>query len=261
MARSTYFYHEQQRKLEDKYSDLKQQIKTIYHQHKGRYGYRRITLALRNMGRVINHKCVQRLMQSMQLKSRIRIMKYRSYKGQVSKIVDNVLQRQFKADQPNLKWATDVTEFNVRGEKLYLSPVIDLFNGEIIAFQTQRRPHYALVKNMLDTALGKLKPDDKPLLHSDQGWQYQMRHYQQQLKQHGLTQSMSRKGNCLDNAVMESFFGILKSECFYGEKFNSVDELEQTVKEYIHYYNHERIKVKLKGLSPVQYRTQSLKAT
>ncbi|WP_017395018.1 IS3 family transposase, partial [Acinetobacter haemolyticus] len=178
-----------------------------------------------------------------------------------SKIVDNVLQRQFKADQPNLKWATDVTEFNVRGEKLYLSPVIDLFNGEIIAFQTQRRPHYALVKNMLDTALGKLKPDDKPLLHSDQGWQYQMRHYQQQLKQHGLTQSMSRKGNCLDNAVMESFFGILKSECFYGEKFNSVDELEQTVKEYIHYYNHERIKVKLKGLSPVQYRTQSLKAT
>ncbi|SUU03435.1 IS1236 transposase protein 2 [Acinetobacter haemolyticus] len=261
MARSTYFYHEQQRKLEDKYSDLKQQIKTIYHQHKGRYGYRRITLALRNMGRIINHKCVQRLMQSMQLKSRIRVMKYRSYKGQVSKIVDNVLQRQFKADRPNLKWATDVTEFNVRGEKLYLSPVIDLFNEEIIAFQTQRRPHYALVKNMLDTALGKLKPDDKPLLHSDQGWQYQMRHYQQQLKQHGLTQSMSRKGNCLDNAVMESFFGILKSECFYGEKFNSVDELEQTVKEYIHYYNHERIKVKLKGLSPVQYRTQSLKAT
>ncbi|MGY3823727.1 IS3 family transposase [Acinetobacter haemolyticus] len=261
MARSTYFYHEQQRKLEDKYSDLKQQIKAIYHQHKGRYGYRRITLALRNMGRIINHKCVQRLMQSMQLKSRIRVMKYRSYKGQVSKIVDNVLQRQFKADRPNLKWATDVTEFNVRGEKLYLSPVIDLFNGEIIAFQTQRRPHYALVKNMLDTALGKLKPDDKPLLHSDQGWQYQMRHYQQQLKQHGLTQSMSRKGNCLDNAVMESFFGILKSECFYGEKFNSVDELEQTVKEYIHYYNHERIKVKLKGLSPVQYRTQSLKAT
>ncbi|APR71575.1 IS3 family transposase [Acinetobacter haemolyticus] len=111
IARSTYFYHEQQRKLEDKYSDLKQQIKAIYHQHKGRYGYRRITLALRNMGRIINHKCVQRLMQSMQLKSRIRVMKYRSYKGQVSKIVDNVLQRQFKADQPNLKWATDVTEF------------------------------------------------------------------------------------------------------------------------------------------------------
>lgn len=260
MARSTYFYHEQRSKLNDKYSDLKQQIKAIYHQHKGRYGYRRITLALRNMGLNVNHKCVQRLMQSMKLKSRIRITKCRSYKGRVGRVADNVLQRQFKADKPNQKWVTDVTEFNVRGEKLYLSPIMDLFNGEIIAFKTQRRPVYRLVKEMLDDALIKLPDDDKPVIHSDQGWQYQMRHYQQQLKQHGLIQSMSRKGNCLDNASMESFFGILKSECFYGEKFNSVEELEQTVKEYIHYYNHERIKVKLKGLSPVEYRTQSLKA-
>lgn len=260
MARSTYFYHEQRSKLNDKYSDLKQQIKAIYNKHKGRYGYRRITLALRNMGLIVNHKCIQRLMQSMKLKSRIRITKYRSYKGQVGRVADNVLQCQFKADKPNQKWVTDVTEFNVRGEKLYLSSIMDLFNGEIIAFKTQRSPVYRLVKEMLDDALIKLTDDDKPIIHSDQGWQYQMRHYQQQLKQHGLRQSMSRKGNCLDNASMESFFGILKSECFYGEKFNSVEELEQTVKEYIHYYNHERIKVKLKGLSPVQYRTQSLKA-
>lgn len=260
MARSTYFYHEQRSKLNDKYSDLKQQIKAIYNKHKGRYGYRRITLALRNMGLIVNHKCIQRLMQLMKLKSRIRITKYRSYKGQVGRVADNLLQRQFKADKPNQKWVTDVTEFNVRGEKLYLSPIMDLFNGEIIAFKTQRSPVYRLVKEMLDDALIQLTDDDKPIIHSDQGWQYQMRHYQQQLKQHGLRQSMSRKGNCLDNASMESFFGILKSECFYGEKFNSVEELEQTVKEYIHYYNHERIKVKLKGLSPVQYRTQSLKA-
>lgn len=259
MARNTYFYHKQQSRLDDKYSDLKQQIRSIYHKHKGRYGYRRITLALRNLGFTINHKCVQRLMQSMQLKSRIRAVKYRSYKGQVGKIADNVLQRQFKADRPNQKWVTDVTEFNVRGEKLYLSPIMDLFNGEIIAYQLQRRPLFDLVKDMLSTAISQLKPDDKPIIHSDQGWQYQMRFYQQQLQQHGLIQSMSRKGNCLDNASMESFFGILKSECFYGKKFNSVDELEQTVKEYIYYYNHERIKVKLKGLSPVQYRTQSLK--
>ncbi len=259
MPRSTYYYHVQIYKHEDQNTDLKQQIRTIYHQHKGRYGYRRITLALKNLGLVINHKCVQRLMQSMQLKSRIRTMKYRSYKGQVGKIADNVLQRQFKAEQPNQKWVTDVTEFNIRGEKLYLSPIMDLFNGEIIAFQTQRRPMFGLVKNMLNDAISKLKPDDKPIIHSDQGWQYQMRHYQQELKQNGLTQSMSRKGNCLDNASMESFFGILKSECFYGEEFKSIDELEQTVKEYIHYYNHERIKVKLKGLSPVQYRNQSLK--
>ncbi|WP_411800823.1 IS3 family transposase [Acinetobacter vivianii] len=261
MARSTYFYHEQRSKLADKYSDLKQQIKLIYHKHKGRYGYRRITLTLHNQGMMINHKCVQRMMQKMNLKSRIRIAKYRSYKGEVGRIANNVLQREFEANKPNQKWVTDVTEFNVRGEKLYLSPVMDLFNGEIISFQIQRRPVYGLVKEMLNDAIKKLTANDKPIIHSDQGWQYQMRHYQQQLKQHGLTQSMSRKGNCLDNAVMESFFGILKSECFYGEKFNSVDELEQIVKEYIHYYNHERIKVKLKGLSPVQYRTQSLKAT
>ena len=195
----------------------------------------------------------------MQLKSRIRAVKYRSYKGQVGKIADNILQRQFEADKPNQKWVTDVTEFKVGSEKLYLSPIMDLFNGEIIAFQTQRRPMFGLVKDMLKEAVNKLKPSEKPIVHSDQGWQYQMAHYQRQLSEKGLIQSMSRKGNCLDNASMESFFGILKSESFYGEKFKTVDDLEQTVKEYIHYYNHERIKVKLKGLSPVEYRKQSLK--
>jgi putative transposase len=199
-------------------------------------------------------------MQSMQLKSRIRVVKYRSYKGQVGKIADNILQRQFEADKPNQKWVTDVTEFKVGSEKLYLSPIMDLFNGEIIAFQTQRRPLFGLVKDMLKEAVNKLKPSEKPIVHSDQGWQYQMAHYQRQLSEKGLIQSMSRKGNCLDNASMESFFGILKSECFYGKKFKTIDDLEQTVKEYIHYYNHERIKVKLKGLSPVEYRNQSLKA-
>ena len=135
---------------------------------------------------------------------------------------------------------------------------MDLFNGEIIAFQMERRPIFRLVKDMLKEAIDKLNINEKPIIHSDQGWQYQMRFYQQQLAERGLTQSMSRKGNCLDNAAMESFFGILKSECFYGEEFKSVDELEQKVKEYIHYYNHERIKVKLKGLTPVEYRNQSL---
>ncbi|WP_413544795.1 IS3 family transposase [Acinetobacter baumannii] len=152
-----------------------------------------------------------------------------------------------------------MTEFNVNGEKLALSPIIDLFNGEIITFRIQRKLNYELVKDMLIHALAKLKRHEKPILHSDQGWQYQMAHYQQQLKQHGLIQSMSRKGNCLDNAVIESFFGILKSECFHGEKFQSIDELEKTIREYIHYYNHERIKVKLQGLSPVQYRNQFIK--
>lgn len=257
MARSTYFYHQHSFKTSDKHHELKQQINMIYHQHKGRYGYRRITLTLKRLGVIINHKCVQRLMQTMGLKSRIRAVKYRSYKGEVGKVADNLLKRDFKAEKPNSKWVTDVTEFNVKGERLYLSPVMDLFNGEIVAFQTQRRAMFGLVKDMLHKAINKLRPNEKPMIHSDQGWQYQMYYYQQCLAQHGLIQSMSRKGNCLDNAAMESFFGTLKSECFHGHEFASIDELEQTVKDYIHYYNHDRIKVKLNGLSPIEYRKQA----
>ena len=151
---------------------------------------------------------------------------------------------------------TDVTEFNVRGDKLYLSPVMDLYNGEIVAYETRRTPQLPLVSNRLKRALSKLDDRQKPLLHSDQGWQYQMPAYRRQLAEHGLTQSMSRKGNCLDNACMESFFGILKSEFFYLNKFDRVELLDAGLRTYIYYYNHERIKTKLKGLSPVQYRTQ-----
>ncbi len=151
---------------------------------------------------------------------------------------------------------TDVTEFNVRGDKLYLSPVLDLYNGEIVAYEMQRRPQMPLVSNMLKKALASLKGKDAPLLHSDQGWQYQMPAWQRQLAARGLTQSMSRRGNCLDNAAMESFFGTLKSEFFYLNKFDSVERLEDGLRQYIHYYNYERVRSKLKGLSPVQYRTQ-----
>lgn len=190
------------------------------------------------------------------LKSLVRPKKYRSYRRAGHANVPNVLDRQFHADLPNQKWVTDVTEFNVRGEKLYLSPVLDLYNGEIVAYEMQKRPLYALVGNMLQKALAKLKEDESPLLHSDQGWHYQMAVYGRKLAARGLTQSMSRKGNCLDNAAMESFFGTLKSEFFYLNKFESIEQLEEGVRQYIHYYNHERIKTKLKGLSPVQYRTQ-----
>lgn len=244
--------------MKDKYAEIKEMIKQIYHRHKGRLGYRRITLLLKEKGILINHKTVLRLMKILGLKSIIRVKKYKSYKGEQGKIAPNVLQRNFKSDAPNQKWATDVTEFNVSGNKLYLSPIIDLFNGEIVSFDLSERPVFSQIIRMLKKSFRKVKSTQNIILHSDQGWQYQMRFYQKQLAERGLTQSMSRKGNCLDNAAMESFFGILKSECFYGEEFKSVDELEQKVKEYIHYYNHERIKVKLKGLTPVEYRNQSL---
>lgn len=242
----------------DKHSSVKQQIEEIYHKHKGRYGYRRITLALKNQGVQINHKCVHRLMQEMGLKSVVRPAKYNSYKGNVGRIADNVLKREFEADKPNRKWVTDVTEFKVKDEKLYLSPIMDLFNGEIIAYQLKRRPTFDLVEDMLIEAIDTLNSDEKPVVHSDQGWQYQMKRYQKQLTNRGLTPSMSRRGNCLDNACIESFFGVLKSECFYRHEFASINELEATVREYISYYNNDRIKVKLDGLSPVQFRRKYL---
>lgn len=256
LSRSTFYYQAKIQQGSDKYATLKTQIREVYERHKGCYGYRRITAELHNRGSGVNHKTVQRLMQLLGLKSLVRPKKYRSYRGEINSNVPNVLDRQFWADQPNQKWVTDVTEFNVRGDKLYLSPVMDLYNGEIVAYETRRTPQLPLVSTMLKRALSKLGNRQTPLLHSDQGWQYQMPAYRRQLAEHGLTQSMSRKGNCLDNASMESFFGILKSEFFYLNKFDSVELLDAGLRKYIQYYNHERIKTKLKGMSPVQYRTQ-----
>jgi putative transposase len=232
-------------------------IKTIYHEHKGRYGYRRITLEIRNRGYQINHKVVQRLMNNVGLKATVRMKKYRSYKGRVGKTASNIINRDFSASKPNEKWVTDVTEFHLFGEKLYLSPILDLYNGEIIAYSIQKRPVFTLVTSMLNKALACLKVSDKPILHSDQGWQYQMRQYREILHQYGIKQSMSRKGNCLDNAVMENFFGLLKSELLYNEEFTSMEHFIEKLHEYINYYNNKRIKLKLKGLSPVQFRVQS----
>lgn len=178
LARSTFYYQLERTQAEDKHQALKHQIRSIFAHHKGRYGYRRITLAIRNSGKSINHKTVQRQMMQLGLKSLVRPKKYRSYKGDAGHAAANVLQRQFGAKSPKQKLVTDVTEFNVAGEKLYLSPVMDLYNGEIIAYETSTRPEYKLVGSMLKKALSKLKAGDKPVLHSDQGWQYRMPAYQ-----------------------------------------------------------------------------------
>jgi putative transposase len=244
--------------LADKHVALKDSIKAVFALHKGCYGYRRIAAAICRLGQRVNHKTVQRLMGQMGLKSLVRPKRYRSYKGAAGRIAPDLLKRQFGAEGANQKWVTDVTEFNVAGEKLYLSPVMDLFNGEIIAFETARRPVFKLVENMLTKALERLGSGEKPMLHSDQGWHYQMPAYQHLLQKSGIVQSMSRKGNCLDNAAMESFFAVLKSELFHPNSFNTRQSLQDGIKDYIHYYNHQRIKMKLKGLSPVQYRTQPL---
>ena len=257
IPRSTYYYWAKKIKHPDKYSEIKAVIKQIFHEHQGRYGYRRITLELRNQGFHVNHKTVRRLMIELDLKCLVRMKKYRSYRGNVGKIAPNILQRDFTASKPNEKWVTDVTEFHLFGEKLYLSPILDLFNGEIVAYNVEERPVFSLVTKMLDSAFERLNEGDSPILHSDQGWHYQMGRYQLLLNEQRITQSMSRKGNCLDNAVIENFFGLLKSELLYLQKFESMEHFKKELEKYLYYYNHKRIKAKLKGLSPVQYRVQS----
>ena len=257
LAKSTFYYWLSQLQAEDKYGHLKESIRDVFHRHKGRYGYRRVTAALRQAGQMVNHKTVQRLMGILGLKSLVRPKKYQSYRGETGKAAPDRLKRRFKANKPNQKWVTDVTEFSVAGEKLYLSPVMDLYNGEIVAFETSKRPSFELVGTMLKRALASLKLWERPILHSDQGWQYRMPAYQLALKKRQIRQSMSRKGNCLDNAAMESFFAVLKSELFHGKRFSSIEQFKQELTEYIRYYNHDRIKMKLGGLSPVRYRAQA----
>ncbi|EGA0746946.1 IS3 family transposase, partial [Escherichia coli] len=243
LARSTLYYQLSLQKAKDKYADVKQLIASIFHEHRGCYGYRRIHCELQKRGLKFSGKTVRKLMQQLGLKSPVRLKKYRSYRGNMGLAAENILQRQFKAEAPCEKWVTDITEFRAGGQKLYLSPILDLFNGEIVAWETACRPTEELVKRMLNKGLESLAEGEKPLLHSDQGWHYRIKSYQSALADRGLVQSMSRKGNCLDNAVMENFFGHLKEEMYYRRDYRNVEELENAVNEYITYWNQKRIKL------------------
>ena len=242
----------------DKYEAAKAEITAIYHENKGRYGYRRITIELRNRDIPLNHKTVQRLMKEMGLVCRVRMKKYRSYKGETGKIAPNLLNRDFHTEKPNQKWVTDVTEFSLFGEKLYLSPILDLHSSDLVSYTISDRPVLSMVMSMLDQAFEKIPDGTGLILHSDQGWQYQHRQYQRMLKMKGIRQSMSRKGNCLDNAVIENFFGLLKSELLYLQNFQSMAHFKQELMEYLDFYNNRRIKIKLKGLPPAIHRQRAL---
>ena len=261
LARWTYYYHLKQLDKPDKDQELKAEIQSIFIEHKGNYGYRRIYLELRNRGYLVNHKRVQGLMKVLNLQAKMRQKrKYSSHKGDVGKKAENLIQGQFEGSKTMKKCYTDVTEFAIPAstQKLYLSPVLDGFNSEIIAYNLSTSPNLEQVKSMLEQAFTE-KYYENTILHSDQGWQYQHDSYHQFLEGKGIQASMSRKGNSQDNGMMESFFGILKSEMFYGyeKTFKSLNQLEQAIVDYIDYYNNKRIKVKLKGLSLVQYRTKS----
>ena len=260
LPRATFYYHLKRMEQVDKYESAKAEITGIYHENKGRYGYRRITMELHRRGIHLNHKTVQRLMGELGLVCRVRMKKYRSYKGEVGKIAPNLLERDFHAEKPNQKWVTDVTEFSLFGEKLYLSPILDLCSSDLVSYTISDRPVLGMVTSMLDKAFEKIPNGTNLILHSDQGWQYQHKQYQAMLRKKGIRQSMSRKGNCLDNAVVENFFGLLKSELLYLQDFQSMEHFKKELIEYLDYYNNRRIKAKLKGLPPAIHRLQALSA-
>lgn len=254
MARSTYYYHVSRPGLRDGHDATRSRIREIYDDNKGRYGYRRVTAALRNENILINHKTVRKLMAEMGLKARKKRQKYRSYKGEIGKTSPNVLDRNFFTSSPNQKWTTDVTEVKIKENKIYISPILDMFNGEIISYTISRSPDLKMVISMLDKAFEKVEDLTGLIFHSDQGWHYQHRKYREMLSGKGIIQSMSRKGNCLDNAMMENFFGIMKNELLYLQEWNCIEEFEKELIKYIDYYNNKRIKMRLNGKSPVQYR-------
>ena len=260
LPRATFYYHLKRMNSSDKYKASKAEITAIYHENKGRYGYRRITAELHKRNFLLNHKTVQRLMKELGLVCRVRMKKYRSYKGEVGKIAPNLLNRDFRAEKPNQKWVTDVTEFSLFGEKLYLSPILDLHSSDLVSYTISDHPVLSMVTTMLNEAFAKIPDGTNLILHSDQGWQYQHKQYQRMLREKGIRQSMSRKGNCLDNAVIENFFGLLKSELLYLQEFRSMEHFKLELVEYLDYYNNRRIKAKLKGLPPAIHRQQALSA-
>lgn len=254
MARSTFYYHIRRLSEPDKYAALREKIRDIFSHHEKRYGYRRVTYELLNNGDIVNHKTVQKLMSEMGLRAKAKKAKYQSYKGETGKVAPNVIDRDFVTVRSNQKWTTDVTEVKIKDEKLYLSPILDMFNGEIISYTISSSPNLKMVMTMLEKAFKKVDIPSGLIMHSDQGWHYQHLRYQNMLKDRNIVQSMSRKGNCLDNAMMENFFWLMKSELLYLHKWDSIEQFKKELIKYIYYYNNDRIKLRLKGKSPVHYR-------
>jgi len=269
LPKSTYMYWQQRLDRPNKDEQVEKKILEIRKDNPN-YGYRRMAAMLRKQGLLINKKKVQRLVQKLKLQvtsfSR-KTRKYSSYKGTIGKVADNEINRKFKVGEPYTYITTDTTEFkylekdkneNYQVKKLYLNPYLDMYNSEIISYEISKQPTLEPILKALDKAIEITNINkDRRIFHSDQGWAYQIKQYTSKLEAEGITQSMSRKGNCLDNSPMENFFGILKQEIYYGKKFYSYEELKETIEEYIEYYNKDRIKEKLGYLSPIEYREKN----
>lgn len=270
VSKSTYFYNVAKYNQKDKDFELKADIIRIFNEHKARYGYRRVRLQLLNEGTSVSQNKVKRIMKELGLKAKVTAKKYKSYKGTVGEKFNNLLldkvcdpnkltytfKRNFTTTNVNQKWATDVSQFTTQYGKIFLSALIDICSRDIVAYTISTSPTFEHVYSMMVNALKKHKNVNDLILHSDQGWQYQMFRFTSLLKSKNIKQSMSRKGNCLDNSHIENFFGIMKKEMFYGyeKNFTSLEHCIQEMKSYIKYYNEKRIIERLGGVSPKSYR-------
>lgn len=237
------------------------EIIKLYEEVKGIYGYRRITL---NINKILNsnfnYKRIYRLMKSVKLTAVIRRKKKRYIHSTPQITAENILNRNFTAENSNEKWLTDVTEFKLcNGTKAYLSAILDLADNSIISYVIGKSNNNKLVFDTLDKAIVS-NPEAKPLFHSDRGFQYTSKIFKNKLNAINAVQSMSRVGRCIDNGPMEAFWGTLKSEMYYLQKFANFEELEQAINEYIEFYNTKRLQKKLKGMAPTEYRSHTLAA-
>ena len=261
LAKSTYYFEVNKVDVvKSKNVELMSEIQEIFDYNKGRYGVRRVHKELVNRGYNVNHKRVQRLMHDMKLRGKCPKEKYHSYKGEVGKVANNVIDRDFSTTAPLQKWTTDVSQFSLPWGKCYISPILDMNTNEIISYDLSLSPNMEQIQRMLNKAFEKFPSVEGLIFHSDQGWQYQHAYFRNALKEHGIIQSMSRKGNCYDNCIMETFFGRLKNEMFYGyeKDYSSFDEFSEAIRKYIDYYNNERIQAKTKWMPAVKYREASM---
>ena len=257
LPKSSYYYQEKVFLADDKYQNIRIHICELFDKNRRCFGYRRIYNLLREEGVTISEKVIRRIMRQEGLRVKVRCRrKYNSYKGEISVAVPNLINRDFHADKPNKKWLTDITEFSIKCGKVYLSPIIDCFDGMPVTWTIGTSPNAELVNTMLADAIATLNPSEKPIVHSDRGCHYRWPGWINLMNKSGLVRSMSKKGCSPDNAACEGFFGHLKSEMFYGYNWDdcSVEDFIDQVNDYMNWYREERIQSTLGGMSPMNYR-------
>jgi putative transposase len=257
LPKSSYYYQKEAQKHPDKYVILRAEVKDIFYENQRRYGYRRVHVAVKSKGKTVSEKVIRKIMQEEKLMVTYRKKRnYNSYKGEISPAPENIVNRNFHANAPNKKWLTDLTEFRIPAGKVYLSPIIDCFDGIVVSWAIGTSPDAELVNTMLDDAISQLSDGEHPIIHSDRGSHYRWPGWISRVERVGLVRSMSRKGCSPDNSACEGFFGRLKNEMFYNRSWQGVS-IEQFINElnnYIKWYNEKRIKIPLGGMSPVEYR-------